>query len=177
MFLANTPTEPSSVYFSQLTDTNGTVLDPAVSTMAWASSLNVLYINRGDGSPIYGEKLYKDNLYIFKETGVNRIVFESEYSIQIGKNVTTIGSKFNDAIVETDDGLLRYPGRDGLYAFNGITASPISTKWTNLYKSMQQPGFGESSRLWDSASDFSAGVLPNLATPIVTGKQIGRAHV
>lgn len=157
VFMANTPTDPSSVQFSQLTDDAGTVLDPAVSTMAWANVLNTIYINRGDGSPIYGLKLYRDNLYVFKETGVNRIIFESDYNIQIGKNVTTVGCKFNDAIVEMDDGLLRYPSRDGLYAFNGVMASRVSAKWTTTYNQFQQPTSGEQYHLWDTYSELSAG--------------------
>ena len=159
VFLSNTPTEPSGVYFSQLSDDDGNVLDPAVSTGAWSNALNLLFINRGDGSPIYGTHLYRDNLYVFKETGVNRIIFESDYSIQIGKNVTSIGCKFDEAIVEGDDGLLRYPGKDGLYAFNGVVASLISTKWTNLYESIQQPSRSELFYSWNSGTKFSAGTL------------------
>lgn len=169
VWIANTPTAPSSVYFTSLTDITGVAVDPATSTSAWTST-NQIYFNRDDGSPIYGIKPYRDNLYVWKETGISRLVFESEYSLSGAKNVSAIGSKFQESIVEMDDGLLRFVGRDGVYAFDGSTVKRVSTKWTPTFESFKQPSRGEQYKLWDSASDFLTGTItPEVSTIPVDG--------
>lgn len=161
-FLANENTNPSSVYFSKLVSSSGTILSPE-DAESW-SSVNQIYINRDDGSPIYGMKVYRDNLYIFKETGITRVVFESEEDIGIVKNVSTIGSKFNESIVEMDDGLLRFVGRDGVYAFDGSNIKRLSTKWTNNFEKFKQGTKSENFKLWDNGLDFIKGNLNNVNT-------------
>lgn len=165
IWLANTPTAPSSVYFTSLVSSTGAIIAPDVSTQAW-SNLNQLYISRDDGSPLYGIRVYRDNLYAFKETGVSRIVFESDYNLSVQKNVTTIGSKFQESIVEMDDGLLRYVGRDGVYAFDGTTVKRLSSKWYPTFKTIKQPSRQELYRLWDTASDFISGEISNVSTSV-----------
>lgn len=162
VWLGATPTTPSSVYFSALVDDLGNILDPATSTAAWTST-NQIYINRDDGSPVYGMKPYRDNLYVFKETGISRIVFESEYDLSIAKNVSTIGSKFNESIVEMDDGFLRFVGRDGIYAFDGSMVKRLSTKITPTFETLKQPTRGEETRIWDSAVDWANGAISSVS--------------
>jgi len=161
VWVADTPTAPSSVYFSLLVDSLGNILSPETSTGAWTST-NQIYFNRDDGSPVYGMKAYRDNLYVFKETGISRLIFESEYSLSVAKNVSTIGSKFNESIIEMDDGLLRFVGRDGVYAFDGSTVKRLSTRWTPTFETIRQPSQSEQYHLWDSNSDFIKGSYFNI---------------
>lgn len=167
IWLANTATAPSSVYFTSLTSSTGAIIAPDVSTQAW-SALNQIYIARDDGSPLYGIKVYRDNLYAFKETGVSRIVFESDYNLSVQKNVTTIGSKFQESIVEMDDGLLRYVGRDGVYAFDGISVKRLSSKWYPTFQTIKQPSRSELYRLWDDQEDYT-GILSSVTASYVVG--------
>lgn len=169
VFLANTPTAPSSVYFTSLTDDAGNELNPATSTSAW-SALNQIYINRDDGSGITALKVYRDNLLVGKPDSWSRIVFESEYDLAVAKNATNIGTKFNESVIEMDDGLLRFAGRDGVYAFDGITPKRLSTKWTSIYESMLQPQIAEQYKLWDTAAEWIAGSPDiNISTSVAPG--------
>jgi hypothetical protein len=166
VFIGNTPTEPSGVYFSAVASPSGTVLDPAVSSQAWTNTSNLVYFNRGDGSQLYGLKVYRDNLYAFKETGVNRLLFQSEYNLNVIKNVTNIGSKFQESIVEMDDGYLRYMGRDGIYKFDGSSVVRNSSKWYPTFKLFQQPnGIVENYYTWALGADWLTGTLTNFWSP------------
>jgi hypothetical protein len=165
VFLGNSAADPSAVYFSQLTDLKtGQVLDPATSTNAWSNTSNLIYFSRDDGSVLYGIKVYRDNLYSWKETGISRLVFESQYQLSVGKTVSVTGSKFQDSIQEMDDGFIRFLGRDGVYKFNGNVAQRISTKWTPTFYTFLQPSMGQAYQQWDSASDFYAGTLVQIST-------------
>lgn len=167
VFLANTATDPSGVHFSALVSTAGVILNPATDPAAWTNTNNLIYFARDDGSPIYGIVIYRDNGYVFKETGILRLIFNDEYTlngINVSKTVSTTGSKFNESIVEMDDGLLRFVGRDGVYAFNGSRVRRISDKWTPTFYEILQPGMGEAYQTWDSATDFALGTATDLAT-------------
>ena len=168
VWIANVPTSPSSVFFSALVDDSGNILDPETSTGAWLST-NQIYINRDDGSPIYGMKPYRDNLYVWKETGINRILFESEFNLSLAKNVSNTGSKFNESIVEMDDGLIRFLGNDGIYAFDGSRVQRLSSKISPTIESIKQQTGGQGFQLWDTADDFQAGTFNYISTYPYTG--------
>lgn len=165
VFLGNSAADPSGVYFSQLTDLiTGQVLDPATAPHAWSNTSNLIYFSRDDGSPLYGIKVYRDNMYGWKETGILRLVFENQYQLSVSKTVSVTGSKFQDSIQEMDDGFIRFLGRDGVYKFNGNVVQRISTKWTPTFYTFLQPTMGQAYQQWDSANDYVAGTLVNLST-------------
>ena len=162
VWLGSSAVDPSGVYFSALVDDGGNILDPETSTSAWSNVNNLIYFDRDDGSPIYGLKIYRDNMYVFKETGIDRLVFESEFTIggiSTAKTVSKTGSKFQESIVEMDDGILRFLGRDGVYRFDGSTVQRISTKWTPTFYQMKQPSHSEVYSIWDTAARFYAGTI------------------
>ena len=170
VFLGNTATDPSGLYFSALVSTSGVIQHPATAPGAWSNTNNLIYFSRDDGSPLYGIKIYRDNLYAFKETGILRLLFNDEYTlngINVAKTVSVTGSKFQESIQEMDDGLLRFVGRDGVYSFDGSRVKRISSKWTPTFYEILQPSMGEAYQIWDSAADFSAGT----ATDVVTNTQ------
>ena len=162
VFLGRTVDDPSGVFFSAVVSPGGLILNPATSPDAWKNTNNLIYFSRDDGSPLYGIEIYRDNLYAFKATGIIRLVFESEYQLSTSKTVATIGSKFQDAITEMDDGLLRFVGQDGVYAFDGGRVKRISTAWTPTFYSIKQPAMGEFFQIWDSTPEFKVGTLTNM---------------
>ena len=168
IWIGSLTTNPSGVFFTDIIS-NGVALDPATSTMAWANALNLIYFNRDDGSPIYGQKVYRDNMYIFKDTGISRLVFQDDFNLSVTKNVSVIGSKFQESIVEMDDGLLRFAGRDGLYSFDGSTVKRISTRWTPTYESIKQPAQADKYNIWDTVTDWIAGTLTNVSSDTIPG--------
>ena len=173
VWIGNMTTDPSGLRFSSLTDADGNIMDPATSTNAWSNTANMIYFNRDNGSPLYAIKVYRDNLYAFKENDILRLVFESEYTasgVTVTKTVSKTGSKFQDSIVEMDDGLLRFVGRDGVYAFDGSMVKRISTKWTPTFYTFKQPSHAEQYKLWDTSTDWLDGVFDtDLSTSVVSG--------
>lgn len=158
VWIGNTIGETSAVYFSATAGTDGSVLDPGVSSQAWTNTSNLVYFGRGDGSQLYGLKVYRDNLYAFKDTGIFRLIFQSEFNTISVKNVSKIGSKFQESIVEMDDSFLRFVGRDGVYKFDGSTVQRTSTKWNTTFKTLQQPNaVQENYNTWNTATLFDAG--------------------
>ena len=166
IWIASPTTDPSAVSFNSLTDSLGNILDPTTSTDAWLST-NLIYFGKNDGSPIYGLFGYRDNLMVFKERSLWRLLWESELNLQVIKAVSTIGSKFQDSIVEMDDGTLRYVGIDGIYAYNGTVRLRMSTKITPTFYSFKQPTRNEQSKIWDTPIDFIAGTFLNSSTTSV----------
>lgn len=162
-------TDPSGVIFSELTDTSGNILDPSVSSMAWANTLNEVYFDREGGSPIYWLRAYRDNLFVGKDNGIFRLLFESDLNLSLTKTVSNIGCKFQDTIVEMDDGLLYMACNDGIYAFDGINSKRISDKIQSTFNLLKQPSHNERFKLWDSPTDFISGTLTNTTTNYVSG--------
>lgn len=163
VWLARTPTEPSAVYFTDLTDEiSGSNVDPSISTSAW-NTLNAIYIAQEDGSPIYGIKVYRDSLFVFKETGIWRILFETAYNINVVKSVSNVGCRFQDSIVELDN-FLYFVGPDGIYKFDGNDAVRISDNIQQYFNALKQPMARDAFQLWETASDFVGGTLVNTST-------------
>ena len=172
VWIGNMTTDPSGLRFSSLTDADGNIMDPATSTNAWSNTANMIYFNRDNGSPLYAIKVYRDNLYAFKENDILRLVFESEYTasgVTVTKTVSKTGSKFQDSIVEMDDGLLRFVGRDGVYAFDGSMVKRISTKWTPTFYTFKQPSHAEVYKSWDTSAEWLNGSELTVSTSVYPG--------
>ena len=167
VWIARTAIEPSAVYFSALTDDVGTDIDPSVSSQAWPSA-NAFYIAQEDGSPIYGIKVYRDNLFVFKATGIWRIIFESEFDAQIVKSVSNIGCKFQDSIIELDN-FLYFVGPDGIYKFDGVDAIRISDNINTTFRKLRQLERLDKFESWDSASDFDSGTFTDVSSTVYNG--------
>lgn len=155
-------TNPSAVYFSSLSNDAGVAIDPSISSNAWPT-LNAFYIAQDDGSPIYGLKVYRDNLFVFKETGIWRIIFESVFNTQVVKSVSNIGCKFQDSIVELDN-YLYFMGNDGIYKFDGNDVVRVSDKIHNTFASLKQPSRLDKFKTWSDYTDFIQGSLSNTTT-------------
>ena len=167
VWIASPPSDPSMVGFNILTDSSGTVLTPDTSTAAW-NSLNSIYFGN-DGSPIYGLYPYKDNMLVFKDRSVWRLLWESEFNLNVVKSVSSIGSKFNDSIVEMDDGSIRYVGQDGIYSYSGDVPTRASVKISPTFYRYKQPNRSEMLKSWSTADDFIHGTLDDVSTSYMDG--------
>lgn len=169
---ARTNSSPSSVAFSAITDTSGNDLDPSTGTASWPAT-NVVNVDQDGGCPIYGIKSYRDNLFVFKgDCGIWRIAFESEFNIAVIKTMASIGSRFHESIVEVD-GLLHFVGPDGIYAFDGQSATRISTNIEDLFGSLNQPLANLLSKSWTSSADFGLGAQQlNVDTGTLSGSAL-----
>lgn len=164
---ARTTTNPSGVYFSDLTDSNGNDLDPSTGTLAWPAD-NIIQIAQENGSPIYGIKVYRNALYVFKENGIWRIDFNGPFDITVSKTLSSAGTRYQTSIVEHDN-LLFFAGIDGLYAFDGDRAVRVSDNFRNKFNSVNQTAVNQSQKTWDTTSDFNAGTYSSTTANDISG--------
>ena len=170
VFCARTGAEPSAVYFSALTDSAGNILNPSTGSVSWPAT-NALYIDRDGGSPIYGLKAYRGKLYVFKNNGIWRVDFRNDFDITVIKTLASVGTRFNDAIVE-EGGVIYFVGPDGIYAFNGDESIRISDKIQPTFDTIRQPTVNDSFKTWDTQSDFSVGNTTGTTVYVLAGSVI-----
>lgn len=152
---ARTTTNPSGVYFSDLTDTLGNDLDPSTGTLSWPAD-NVIQVAQENGSPIYGIKVYRNALFVFKENGIWRIDFNGPFDITVSKTLSSVGTRYQASIVEHDN-ILYFVGTDGFYAFDGDRAVRVSDGFKNKFDAINQTSVNQSQKTWDVKADFDDG--------------------
>jgi len=157
VWCARTKSNPSQIAFSALVDSSGVDIDPSTGTLAWPV-VNAINIDQDGGSPIYGIRSYRDNLYVFKNNGIWRVLFRSEFDLEVIKTMSSVGSRFQQSITEID-GLLYFVGPDGMYVFDGDQSVRISDRIVGTFESFKQPLSNESFNLWTNEDDFNAGTL------------------
>ncbi len=175
VWCARTDSEPSAVYFSALTNSTGDILDPSTGTASWPAT-NAIYVDREGGSPIYGIKAYRGNLYVFKNNGIWRIVFRNDFDIQVVKTLSSVGTRFHTAIPEID-GLLYFVSSDGIYAFDGDQSVRISDKINTKFGILRQPQVNELTRIWTAAGDFDDGTFNGTTEKAISGSIVLSSHV
>lgn len=155
VWLARTLADPSILAWSALTDSAGNDLSPSTGSLAWPAT-NAVYIDRDAGSPIYGLKVYRDNLYIFKDNGIWRLVFNNDFDLSVIKTLSSVGCRFGSSIVEIDN-LLYFAANDGIYSFDGDNSTRLSDRIANKYASISQPLTFEGTKIWNEEGDFDDG--------------------
>lgn len=168
VWCARTAANPSTVYFSDITDTAGNDIDPSTSSVAFPAT-NAFDIDENGGSPIYGIKAFRDRLYVFKGNGIWQIDFNSKFDNRVVKTLATAGARFNTSIVELDN-LLYYVGIDGIYAFDGNNSVRISDPIRQTFDGLSQPLANEAFKTWTSQSDFQAGTFTSSTTANASGQ-------
>src|SRR3990167_6043132 len=121
---ANDTSNPSGVYFSALTDSSGGSIDPSTGSASWPAA-NLIQVDQNGGSAVYGIRAFRDSLYVFKNNGIWRILFEDEFNVSVVKTFSSVGTRFHESIIELDN-LLYFVGPDGIYAFDGDQSVRIS---------------------------------------------------
>lgn len=164
---ARTTTNPSGVYFSDLTDTLGNDLDPSTGTLAWPAE-NVIQVAQENGSPIYGIKVYRNALFVFKENGIWRIDFNGPFDITVSKTLSSAGTRYQTSIVEHDN-LLYFAGLDGFYAFDGDRAVRVSDAFRNKFNDINQTSVNQQQKTWDTTADFDAGTFSSTTANDISG--------
>ena len=167
VWCARDSSNPSGIYYSALFDSAGNALNPSTGTTSWPAA-NIIQVDQDAGSPIYGIKAYRDNLYAFKDNGIWRIEFRSDFEISVIKTLASVGSRFNSSIVEID-GLLRFVGPDGVYVFDGEQSKRVSDRYSNLFLSLNQPLVNELFKTWTAQSDFDDGTMLAISTDQISG--------
>lgn len=170
VWIARTSDNPSVVQWSALTDSAGNDITPSTGTGAWPAT-NAIYVDRDGGSPIYGIKAYRDNLYIFKDNGIWRLSFNNDFDLSVQKTLSSVGCRFGSSIVELDN-LLYFVGPDGIYSFDGDNSVRLSDKIYNTFLSIQQPLTAEGTKIWTNKSDFEAGAVINSTSTAVPGSVV-----
>lgn len=162
VWLANTPANPSVVYFNSLVDDNGNPLDVLKDQAFYPE--NQLYINREDGTSINALVPYRGFLYAFKDTSIWRINFISEQNISFDKIVDNIGTVSGNTVKEWN-GLLTFLSADGnVYSFNGercqLIGLAILPQTRNSVPYLAVNGqSGEGVAIYSSAVDYAKGTL------------------
>lgn len=167
VWMARTNTNPSGVFFSDLTDTLGNDMDPSTGTVAWPAD-NVIQVAQENGSPIYAIKVYRNALFVFKDNGIWRIDFNGPFDITVSKTLSSAGTRYQSSIVEMDN-LLYFFGKDGFYAFDGDRAVRVSDDFRNKFSAISQNSSESASNIWDSKADFDLGT----SSRTDTGSQSG----
>lgn len=160
----------SGVAFSSLADAAGNLITPSTGTAAWPA-VNLIQVDQNGGSPLYGLKVYKDDLFAFKNNGIWKVLFENEFDIRVVKTLSSVGTRFNDSIWEVD-GILYFVGPDGIYAFTGDESLRISDKVLNRFQAVNQPLVSQSFKTWTSQGDFTGGTLSSTTATEVPGSVI-----
>ena len=158
---------PSSVYYSDLTDSAGNDITPSTGSLAWPA-INEFNIDEDGGSGLYGLFAYRDRLYACKDNGVWEIQFNNNFDNAIRKTAASVGCRFNTAIKE-HDGLIHFVGPDGVYAFDGESTVRISDGFSNRFGEFVQPLVNQVSTLWDTQSDFEATTIDGITTTLSPG--------
>ena len=164
---ARTNTNPSGVYFSDLTDALGNDLDPSTGTASWPAD-NVIQVAQENGSPIYAIKVYRNAMFVFKDNGIWRIDFNGPFDITVSKTLSSVGTRYQTSIVEHDN-LLYFVGIDGFYAFDGDRAVRVSDNFRNKFAAITQTSFNEDQKTWDTTSDFDAGTYSSTTANDISG--------
>lgn len=154
--------DPSAIYFSALTDTNGNDLDPSTGTLAWPAA-NAFQIDQNAGSRLYFVKAYRNRLYGGKDNGIWEVGFDNEFNNFVRKTYASVGSRYQTSVTEVD-GILYFTGRDGIYAFDGDNAVRISEKIKNKFLTLNQPLISQNYKTWTTKADFDAGTLTTAST-------------
>lgn len=157
--------EPSSLRFSDLTDSSGIEITPD-NANAWPAD-NELKISEGDADIGTGLFLYRGYLYASKSYSIWRIVGYDEYTYTKVKTRSSTGTRFAESIREVDN-LVNFIGVDGLYSFDGEQSTRISDiidpanpePGVFAFRNLQQPLLNNQFWNLSNTADWNTGTVP-----------------
>lgn len=157
--------EPSSLRFSDLTDSSGTEITPDDAN-SWPVD-NELKISEGDADIGTGLFLYRGYLYASKSYSIWRIVGYDEYTYTKVKTRSSTGTRFAESIREVDN-LVNFIGVDGLYSFDGEQSTRISDiidpanpePGVFAFRNLQQPLLNNQFWNLSNTADWNTGTVP-----------------
>ena len=154
VWLANSTGSKSGVFFSRLTNDQGFLIRPD-STTAWLFD-NEIRVSPDDGDIIYGIKRFRGDIYAFKSKSIHGI-FGGDEKYETQRIIGNVGTRFNNAIIEDDAGLLNFMGNDAFYVFDGVNIRRTSDKIKNNFSTIFQPTVNQSQKLWTTETDWNNG--------------------
>lgn len=159
--------EPSSLRFTELTDSSGVEIAPD-NAAAWPSD-NEIKVSEGDADIGTALFLYRGFLYASKAYSIWRITGTDVYTYSRVKTRSSTGTRFAESVRELDN-LIHLIGVDGLYVFDGEESKRISDiidpastiPGIFAFRNLQQPLLNN--QFWNvsDTTDFNAGTVPNV---------------
>ena len=150
VWMFNTPSNASSVYFSDVRSTNGVIITPD-NFLAWPAD-NLLFAGRGDGQ--VGTAIWVENgqLKLGKERSIYTMfgTLPSNYLPRLSNQ--NIGVASNDSVVILDNEI-NFVGNDGIYRGERRNSDLIKDESESIVRT----GVRTVSNLWESEGDFLKG--------------------
>lgn len=156
IWVGNTAIDPSSLDWSAVVSTNGTIIAPN-NFLAWPS-LNHHSVGGGDGEALNALFVYKGQLQIGKDLSIYTEYGDRDSNFIDRKTIANAGVTSNDSVVNLD-GVIYYKSKNGVYAYDGYQATRISDLIKPDIDSMQDPNSRVLANLWETQADFSRGLF------------------
>ena len=123
--------DTSAVQFQKITDNAGAYI-PADQAAAWAE-LDKRWAHKDDGGQLTGAVVYNQQLHLFKEDKIFRVVGSTGETYQIQLWTDRLGTSFHRAIKEIE-GRLYFPNREGIWRLDGNGYDLVTKDNKTFYK-------------------------------------------
>lgn len=166
IWLFNISDNNSALRFSALSSTDGVAIAPDDSR-AWPVA-NQLNVGQGDGTIGMGLKVFKSQIYPFKEDSIYTVFGTNEDTYFPWKTDAQVGTLSENSIVVLDN-LLYFLGKDGIYSFDGSVSNRISDLISDDIEAIRNETSQIVVNIWDTKVEFDRGTYSGLSTASVGG--------
>lgn len=129
-------------------------------------------IRLNNGYPIRCIKRFRNNLVIFKDYSMDLLTLASDgVTFYLTSVSNTIGTQHPNSVQEVN-GVLKFLGRDGWYAYNGTSVQKTSTPIDETVKNIKQLNSDSSNFVVTTKEDFEDGSIIALNTTQTSGSLI-----
>lgn len=154
VWIGHTGADPSSLDWSAVVSTNGTILAPD-NFLAWPP-LNHHSVGIGDGEPLTALWVYRGQLQIGKQSSIYTEFGDRDSNFLDRKTVSQAGISSHDSVVVLD-GISYWKGSNGIYAYNGSAAQRISDLIVPDIEAMKDANSSVFENIWDTKAQFIKG--------------------
>lgn len=154
VWVGNTAADPSSLDWSAVVSTAGTILTPD-NFLAWPP-LNHHSVGIGDGESLNALWVFRGQLQIGKDASIYTEYGDRDSNFLDRKTVSQAGVSSNDSVVNLD-GVSYYKGIGGVYAYSGFQSQRISDLIKPDIDSMKDPTTRVVENSWETLTDFAKG--------------------
>ena len=130
--------------------------------------LNLDYIGQDDGDVITGLRMFRGNMYIFKNYSIYLKIGSDPKTFRLQRINNEVGCLYNTSIAEVNNKLYFFSHR-GVVEFDGYSITIKSMSWDDVIKNCSQINPYSAFWLQSTATDFGAGTSINVDTMTVSG--------